>query len=608
MTDFIASLGAAGRCLCADLTIPGGEPREQYAALCSPGDGRVIDVTKHLGLHRAKSALFAGDAAVVSTSMTIMANHEISIVDGQSGERRARFRVDLDDAGVLAAIDADAATGFFQSISGKATIRSLEKGQPLVGTTKVTGAAHSAFVTRCQGHFVTCTTEMSRKQIAVIDSSGRTQSTYKLPRELAHISGAAEAPLFACGMIGGGIQVMELGVKSVRKLTPHANAKRDDWARVALDPSGRFLLSWLEPGGEVRLTDLDTGESFVRLELPMLVSSDEIRIFEEQLPNQIGVASSRPPPPWVSDLCLHDGELLTLTGGVLTRRGDPLAPATAPVVPAAPTRDASAEPSDELVESHRSPALVLTPGAKGQGAGGRSHVGGAPDLLPDFAWPEHEGRPMMFFAQIDLAECHAQESGLRVPSQGQLAFFVATDEYGWPEITEHDPGAACVLVVPPNVETLSCHPPSSLSDEQRLERCIVDPQSGGLSLPREGSAAVTSWQLPDPAFAGYRARAEALEPDEADAWPMPVQLMGYPQFVQSDDMEWQVEAISRGESPWKPGAQGSAAEAAKWLLLLQLPSVEPAGLDWGEMSALYFWIHRDALDAGDFSRVYVTMQ
>jgi len=26
------------------------------------------------------------------------------------------------------------------------------------------------------------------------------------------------------------------------------------------------------------------------------------------------------------------------------------------------------------------------------------------------------------------------------------------------------------------------------------------------------------------------------------------------------------------------------------------------------MSALYFWIHRDALDAGDFSRVYVTMQ
>jgi hypothetical protein len=119
---------------------------------------------------------------------------------------------------------------------------------------------------------------------------------------------------------------------------------------------------------------------------------------------------------------------------------------------------------------------------------------------------------MMFFAQIDLAECHAQESGLRVPSEGWLAFFAATDENGWPVITEHDPGAACVFFVPPNAETRSCDPPDSLTDEQRLLLYTLAPQPGGLPLPREGSAAVTSWQLPGSAFASYRARCSAPRP------------------------------------------------------------------------------------------------
>ncbi len=88
---------------------------------------------------------------------------------------------------------------------------------------------------------------------------------------------------------------------------------------------------------------------------------------------------------------------------------------------------------------------------------GASRVGGEPDLPAGTSWPAHNGKPMAFVAQIDLAEVteHTDE----LPKQGWLVFFM-----------DIDAPAATVLHVEGELER--CPAPVAVDDA--IEPCSLE--------------------------------------------------------------------------------------------------------------------------------------
>jgi uncharacterized protein YwqG len=54
---------------------------------------------------------------------------------------------------------------------------------------------------------------------------------------------------------------------------------------------------------------------------------------------------------------------------------------------------------------------------------GASKLGGQPDLPPDTEWPEHNGQPLGFLAQFNLAEVAPYDVESLLPRTGLLSFF-----------------------------------------------------------------------------------------------------------------------------------------------------------------------------------------
>src|SRR4051794_39230511 len=79
---------------------------------------------------------------------------------------------------------------------------------------------------------------------------------------------------------------------------------------------------------------------------------------------------------------------------------------------------ALAEPSFKIT-TQRVPLADLPLGA--------SRFGGSPDVPPGFTWPDRDGRPLTFLAQLDLLEIHAPG----VPDHGWLLFFYEAAGLPW---------------------------------------------------------------------------------------------------------------------------------------------------------------------------------
>src|SRR5215471_17981215 len=54
---------------------------------------------------------------------------------------------------------------------------------------------------------------------------------------------------------------------------------------------------------------------------------------------------------------------------------------------------------------------------------GASRIGGMPDVTPDFKWPERNGAPQSFIAQLYLDEVHPYDTLGELPAGGMLWFF-----------------------------------------------------------------------------------------------------------------------------------------------------------------------------------------
>jgi len=90
-------------------------------------------------------------------------------------------------------------------------------------------------------------------------------------------------------------------------------------------------------------------------------------------------------------------------------------------------------------------------------------------------------------------------------------------------------------------------------------------------------------------------------------------LLGYPDEIQTE-MQLECQLVSNGiyygNSTGRndPRALALKAGAKDWELLLQIDTENAAGMMWGDVGRLYYWIPRVALDQKNFEATWMIMQ
>lgn len=224
------------------------------------------------------------------------------------------------------------------------------------------------------------------------------------------------------------------------------------------------------------------------------------------------------------------------------------------------------------------------------GGDGLSRLGGVPDMTG--AWPRYGGRPLCNVAQLDLAEMRAVGGPDWLPGDGRLLFFYELEHGSW-GIEPKDAGSAVVIY---EVGTqVSATEPDDLPYEAKFPAYPVIFKQA-ISYPSDQRLGL-DWRRLNTASSD--ALAEVLE-DLAPLAPMH-QIGGYPCPVQNDSMEAECQDIAK-----RLGQRDG--DVSDWRLLLQLDTDDDAGMMWGDVGSLYFWIREQDARAGDFSRVWTILQ
>lgn len=256
-----------------------------------------------------------------------------------------------------------------------------------------------------------------------------------------------------------------------------------------------------------------------------------------------------------------------------------------------------ARPSLRLTSTAVADEDTLAPGA--------SKLGGQPDLPHGASWPERQGLPLAFVAQLRLADL--ADFDLALPPDGTLLFFYDAAQ----EVDGSDPAGSDgwrVLYAPAD-QTLQRTPaPEALPQQARFRPCALAP-SAELTLPQD----VQLWlpqqhQLSPADQKRYEAFQSALATAQRGEVPTH-RLLGYPDQIQDNVL---VEAALAAQGLNDPQdarfAAVSAAALAEWTLLLQIDSDPQAGMRWSNAGMLYYTIPRAALRRPEVQRAWLVMQ
>lgn len=253
----------------------------------------------------------------------------------------------------------------------------------------------------------------------------------------------------------------------------------------------------------------------------------------------------------------------------------------------------SAEPTDEFL-------LTL----------GRSKIGGRPDAPEEFEWPVWKGVPLSFLGQIDLVEAGAFSCCAPLPRTGHLLFFYDAAQHTW-GFDPHDRGSFVVRHSSAPAESLARHEwPDILPDDARFAACAVD-FSEVVTLPPWDSIVVERLGLSDGETDRYVDVLDRLEAGGDNG--MLHQLLGHASPIQSD-MQLECQLVANGvdvggpEGYRDPRRAELEPGAPAWRLLFQLDSEEGAGMMWGDLGRLYFWIREEDLEGFRFDRAWMILQ
>lgn len=242
-----------------------------------------------------------------------------------------------------------------------------------------------------------------------------------------------------------------------------------------------------------------------------------------------------------------------------------------------------------------------------------SRIGGDPDLPSELEWPEDsEGRPMTFLAQLKLEDIAPHDLFQLMPVRGMLYFFIGLDEPAY------------------NIE----HRVFFLHDHEIMEtRRRISPEITSLEEKFTGYhiEARSSIELPNYAYVDYDQVED--EHHDFDAYEdlcfdlngstkndLAV-MFGYP-ATQHGDCEYEAalmlvtgkeysyspdEALDHIKTHLGNNSEQAEQEVQNTLLLLAIDSDDDVGFCWWDAGELQFFIRKEDLLAGNFSKTYCSL-
>jgi uncharacterized protein YwqG len=250
----------------------------------------------------------------------------------------------------------------------------------------------------------------------------------------------------------------------------------------------------------------------------------------------------------------------------------------------------------ERAKALRQPTISIVRTASGTA----SRFGGQPAMPADLPWPDWNGRPLDFIAQIDLAELPASKTGFGLPESGTLFFFFDLQEEPWGFEPEHV-GGWRVLYAPLSAKEYRARQAPKGAAEPVPEAGIsfTDAQS----MPYWPANEVGDIEIDD--VEEYNRAADELAKSGS-------RMFGWPYLIQNDGMEEEAQDMFMrvwGGSPGvRPPLEELKAGGKDWRLLLQLDNGDDDPFLFGDSARLYFWIREPDLKALKFDNIWMISQ
>lgn len=488
---------------------------------------------------------------------------------------------------------------------------------------------------------------VGEEKVVVADPAGKVIRSMPLPDDVRGWTAGAtpDGRYVALATTTNSVWLLDVEGGQARTFQPNRGARRGIDCELALSDCGRWMAS--RAGTQVSVTDLQSGQSWPAARQPdrCVIKRVGDHEFEDKVHESVAFVGARLLVTGQRKVGALDVEA-NRAQAYVSEQGRPGARERL-VVPAKASFGqlmgaAGLEAASASISPHFSPGANIKTrplgkngwapaGAPKSPALGASRFGGWPDLPRDAPWPQWKGRPLGFVGQVNLAEAHAAESSLKLPKTGLLSFFLAAGE----EVDEIDGTARYLFqysfrdLMFEEAELLDAWRVIFTPDTAALERRAYDGQplpptatprslkfsKGALSLPDEAAAAYDALPLGPEDRDRYNELIEVIAPPEEGllATLSTHQLMGYPTHpavFPAFGSELEAECGSRGLDPAKlrpdaPGMAGIRENALRWGLLLQVATDFEAGFDWGSRP-LFFYAPREAMEKGDFSRIWMT--
>ncbi|GHO89418.1 YwqG family protein [Dictyobacter formicarum] len=227
---------------------------------------------------------------------------------------------------------------------------------------------------------------------------------------------------------------------------------------------------------------------------------------------------------------------------------------------------------------------------------GATKFGGSPDLSVEYPWPECDGVPLPFVAQINLSEVASYDSMHLLLTTGLLSFFFDIDAFfdSWPRRQStwrvlYDPGVSTALqrfAIPETIARRRRYRPSAVTHSTEITLPDYS-QYDSTSVERLG----LSGQLTDEEEQAYYEIQAQLAGRAGTQYHMPLhRLLGHP-----DDIQWDMHRDLEGTP-------------TDWQLLFQMDSDDAPDTEWGNTGRIYYWIRTRDLAKRDFSKVELILQ
>lgn len=236
-----------------------------------------------------------------------------------------------------------------------------------------------------------------------------------------------------------------------------------------------------------------------------------------------------------------------------------------------------------------------------------TRLGGRPNLPPSVAWPVWREEPLSFIAQIDLAHLPTIP-GLNLPRAGALYFFYDALEQPW-GFDPADRGCARVLYSRVALaESPVRRPPKEL--ETRFPGVVAAVTPLEITFPDISSPLFDAHTFSIEQKQDYWEAKEGWEQDRTRTLH---RIGGHADVIQGDPRPM-VEFVSNGvycgdTAGYKKGKKrGLLKNASQWELLLQVDSDKKAGMEWGDVGRLYFFVRKADLENRNFDNVWLVLQ